>query len=569
MCAIILTSCSKAVNFIVSEDKKGLISQFKQLYQGYNPDDQTNQNLHLESSATGYSSSIVTKSRNNKDDGNSSAIASDWIDSARGSLNDLGRQDKYKFYEEMIEEPIFDSAIDMHLSHALSENTETGLIITVESEDESFKPFASELNTTLMKMINDNITSWAKISAIFGAHYVRPYAESGKGITHIESSWHTLATNIREYERSGALAGYTSEYLKKELNTSIELAPPWALVGLKMPAWRPNLNKEPVSLSGEAYSLYDDAFHRSPIETQNYGTSMLHGSYEPWLDMRDGLKSLRASRQNASRIDRLVTVGMEGLTPHAAAEQLNLVGKQLKGNIDKAKKSYNSRGVMSTIFTTLLPSLAGGKNGINVDSHQTSPDIQHIEDIMFQLKRACSPLGIDPSLLGWGDLMSGGLGDGGFFRNSIQAANRANQLRKGTRLCVHRLIDIHLLYKYNKTFAGKRPYTLKYHSLNTAIEQEKASAMLTKSDYATSVTTVLDMMEAGSLNKSATFKDMIMNDILNLGEDKTANILAELKQASSGSSEGDKSMYESVEVLESMIKRATRQEFNNIMMDEI
>lgn len=549
----------------MDELKKGLTGQFKQIFKGYNPEDQNSYDLPLQSGAGGYGSSFINKGADNDKD-SSAAISSSWIDENRDSLNALDRFEKYKFYQDMAEEPIFDSAIDMHLSHALSENTETGFIVSVESKDESFKNYASELNNELMPKINEFLTGWAKICAIFGTHYVRPYAEEGKGVTHLESSWHTLALNIREYERSGAVAGFTSEYLKKENNTSIHLAPPWALVPIKMPAWKPNIYKEPVNLTGKAYSLYDDTYHRTPTETQAYGTSMLHGAFEPWCDMRDGLKSLRSSRENASRIDRLVTVGMEGLTPHAAAEQLNLVGQQLKGNIKKAKKNLASKGAISTIFTTLLPSLAGGKNGISVDSQQTSPDIQHIEDVMFHLKRACSALGIDVSLLGWGDLMSGGLGDGGFFRSSIQAATRANQLRKAARNCINRIIDIHLIYKYGKAFGGNRPYTIKFHSLNTAIEQERASAMLTKSDYASSVATVLDMMEAGTLNKSPTFKNMIMNDILELGEETTSKILGELKGAASAGN--DNAMFESIEQLESLAKSAARNELNNILMQE-
>lgn len=549
----------------MDELKKGLATQFKELFKGYNPEDNQGHNLPLESGASGFGSSFITKNGDDSGDG-SAAIASSTIDENRDSLSDLDRFEQYKFYQEMADEPIFDSAIDMHLSHALSADTETGTIVSIESIDETFKNYAIELNNELGATINELVTSWSKICAIFGTHYVRPYAEEGKGVTHIESSWHTLAVNIREYERSGSIAGFTSEYLKKEDNSSIHLAPPWALVPVKMPTWKPSLYKEPINLTGERYSLYNDAFHRTPTETQNYGKSMLHGAFEPWLDMRDGLKSLRASRQNASRIDRLVTVGMEGLTPHAAAEQLNLVGKQLKGNIKKAKQNQASKGVMSTIFTTLLPSLAGGKNGISVDSQQTSPDIQHIEDIMFHLKRACSALGIDVSLLGWGDLMSGGLGDGGFFRSSIQAATRANQLRKAVKNAIHRIIDIHLIYKYGKAFGGKRPYTLKFHSLNTAIEQERASAMLTKSDYATSVATVLDMMEAGSLNKSPTYKNMIMNDILNLGEENTSKILSELKSAAGSSN--DNQMFESVEALETLAKAAAKNEINNILMQD-
>ena len=38
------------------------------------------------------------------------------------------------------------------------------------------------------------------------------------------------------------------------------------------------------------------------------------------------------------------------------------------------------------------------------------------------MKRLGGALGVDPSLLGFGDMLSGGLGDGGFFRVSVLAS---------------------------------------------------------------------------------------------------------------------------------------------------
>ncbi|MCG7545385.1 portal protein [Pseudoalteromonas sp. MM17-2] len=546
----------------MSEQEKGLASQFKKLFVGYDQGDSERHDIPLDVSPHSGMGGSAFNSQNKEDEGTS--IGSSFIVDNRVSLNKLTHAERLDYYQEMAEEPIFDSAIDMHLSHALSVDSRTEKAINLVATDKSNEGIVAELNAELGAVFNEQAASWMKVASIFGAHYLRPYCERGKGIVNIESSYYTLAKFVREYERRGQLAGFTNENFRENEVTQVKLAKPWVLAPVKIPLWRPNMHKEPVNLTGKAYSLFDEHHFNFPVETQNYGTSLLHGAFEPWLDMRDGLRSLRASRHNASIIHRLLTVGMEGLTPIAAAQQLQLVGKQLKGDIKKAERNKQKSGVISTIYNTLIPA-AGGKNGITTDTQQSSPDIQHIEDIMFHLKRGCSSLGIDASLLGWGDLMSGGLGDGGFFRSSIQAATRANLVRQGMVNCIHRLVDIHLVYKYGKAFVGKdRPYKVSFHSLNTAIEQEQADAMLRRSDYATSIAGVMDLIEGGAMSKSETFKKMVYTDALQLDEEVTAKIFAELK---SGAAQ-DNAMFESAVRLEELAQSAAKKEINKLMLGD-
>jgi hypothetical protein len=531
---------------------KGLVAQLKGAFKGYNETD-VHQNLPLNTDSYADQSFRPVPTQGG-DTGTS--INTNFVPTDRAVLNDLSRKVRLRHYEEMADEPIFNCALDIHLSHALSADPQTSTILSIEATDPAFTGLAKDIMNDLGHYFNKDILAWVKLCMIYGAHYIRPYTEEKKGITFIESGWHTLAVHVSEYERAGALAGFTSEHLRQPDSGLIELAPPWTLVALKMPTFRPGINRAPDDPSGVQYSLFNDHYHRSPIPSQNYGTSMLHGAWEPYLDLRDALVSLRGSRQNASQIERLITIGMEGLTPQAASQQLNLIGAQLQGNVLAAQAKHKKGGLKASVANLLLPSLSGGKGGLGVETLSTSPDIQHIEDVMFHLKRACSALGMDVSLLGWGDMMSGGLGDGGFFRTSIQAAIRANEIRVAVRECIHRLIDIHLIYKTGKAFSGKRPYEVKFHSLNTAIEQEQASAMLTRSDYASNVATLLDMIEQGMLAKSTTFKNMVMTDMLKMPEDKADAILAEL---SAVTATDDPVMFESVNQLHEIINKAAQQ----------
>ena len=470
---------------------------------------------------------------------------------------------RYKIYQEMSEDSTINSAIEQHLGYALSRDSETGLALYLEAKDPKDQPAIDILNKEVMTKINDGIMSWSYPTAIFGVNYVRPHVEEGKGIIGFESNYYTLPSQIREYERAGNLAGFTSESLKKRSNgEAVRLAEAWALVAIKIPLWHPNMNQEPVNYSGEHYSLYDDIYWKTPIETQNYGTSLLHGCYESYQNLRNSMQSLLASRRNASIIDRFISVSTDNLDSARAAEYINLVSNQLKNDQFLAEQKMNKTGVSPTIWNRIIPVMNGGaKQGINIDVQTTSPDIQHIEDIMFHIKRLCGSLGIDYSMLGWGDQMSGGLGDGGFFRTAIQAALRANLIRTAVTHFAMRCIDIHTIYRDGKVWTeGNEPYVVRFNSLNTAIEQEQLTNKENSANYATLVASVLEGIEQGALASSNSAKTYIYQSLLGIDPAVSEKIIEELAKSVST----DQSMMESLN-----LKQNNKQEFENYIKNTI
>lgn len=520
-----------------TNSEKGLLSLLRQAFTGYNPDDSQDRGILLQGAGGYHSGSALLANAATAQNGTTVVGEQDWMGE---KVLPTDRFAKYALLEEMIVDPVLSAALDMHISHALSVDSRTGNIITIEAKTDDAKEIAASLMAELGPMLNNGLPSWCKLMAAYGVHYIRPYCETGKGIVDLESSWYTMAHQIREYVRGGRLAGFTGEYLKTPTRPGeIQLVEPWQLVGLKVPYWQPSLSLEPTGSSGIRYSLYDDIHRRKPIETQDYGTSFLEFAYGSWSDLSDAIRSMKGSRYNASRIDRFVALGMDNLDPARAAQYLNLVGTQMRKDMEAAARKGKAKGLIPTVWNQLIPNLSGNKGGVTIDTQTVSPDIQHIEDVMFHLKRMASSLGIDVSMLGWGDLMSGGLGDGGFFRTSIQAAIRANWLRVGVVQSVNRLIDIHMAHKYGKVFgAGElRPIEIKFHSLNTAIEAEQADAMETRTNYAMALATVLDTIENGSLAGSDTFKELVLTDIVRLDPDKAAQIIKDLAQAAKDAAE--------------------------------
>ncbi|HCH1183471.1 TPA: hypothetical protein NKP98_004071 [Vibrio parahaemolyticus] len=520
--------------------KQGFVAALQEAFPFFKQDDDKNAAYSFESGA-GYTGSPYHDREHHGDQEKQASLTKEGGGRLFFKKLPSDRFMLYEIYDEMAEDSTLDAALNLHLSQALSVSNRDQRCVYLKAKDEKDTEYVEQLNKELMSKINAHIFNWSYPMVKYGVNYVRPYVQQGRGITHFEMNYYTLANQICEYERSGELCGFTAEYLKvRENNEQVRLAEPWALIPLKLPIWRPDMKKPPVNYSGQNYSLYDDAYNRHPIETQNYGTSLLHSTFESWTLLRQSIAAMGASRVNASLIDRLVTVNTAGLDTAGAAEYINLIADQMQQDrqavVDKSRK----RGLIPTVLTTLLPAMNGDKGGLNIDTFTTDPNISHIEDIMFHLKRMAGTLGVDPSMLGFGDLLSGGLGDGGFFRTSIQSALRANQIRSAVTAFVRRAIDIHTIYRDSKFWVdGDEPFEICFNSINTALAQEEAADKEATANYATILATVLDLIEQSPIGKSETVKSHFYTSILELEPDMAKQAISEL---ASNAAKDDKMM---------------------------
>ncbi|HCG7330456.1 portal protein [Vibrio parahaemolyticus] len=520
--------------------KQGFVAALQEAFPFFKQDDDKNAAYSFESGA-GYTGSPYHDREHHGDQEKQASLTKEGGGRLFFKKLPSDRFMLYEIYDEMAEDSTLDAALNLHLSQALSVSNRDQRCVYLKAKDEKDTEYVEQLNKELMSKINAHIFNWSYPMVKYGVNYVRPYVQQGRGITHFEMNYYTLANQICEYERSGELCGFTAEYLKvRENNEQVRLAEPWALIPLKLPIWRPDMKKPPVNYSGQNYSLYDDAYNRHPIETQNYGTSLLHSTFESWTLLRQSIAAMGASRVNASLIDRLVTVNTAGLDTAGAAEYINLIAEQMQQDrqavVDKSRK----RGLIPTVLTTLLPMMNGDKGGLNIDTFTTDPNISHIEDIMFHLKRMAGTLGVDPSMLGFGDLLSGGLGDGGFFRTSIQSALRANQIRSAVTAFVRRAIDIHTIYRDSKFWVdGDEPFEICFNSINTALAQEEAADKEATANYATILATVLDLIEQSPIGKSETVKSHFYTSILELEPDMAKQAISEL---ASNAAKDDKMM---------------------------
>lgn len=293
------------------------------------------------------------------------------------------------------------------------------------------------------------------------------------------------------------------------------------------------------------YSLLSDQANKPLTETQNYGTSFLEYSYEPFLNLCAALAALKATRNNAAKIDRLIALTTNTLDPVNAANYTRGVSQNLKRHSEMLAQRAINANALPTVLNHLIPVMGDGKNGITIDTQSIPADITGIEDVMFHLRQLAASLGIDATMLGWADMMSGGLGEGGWQQTAIQAALRANWIRQAASTVIYRLIDIHLAYKYGKVYPhSERPYEVQFNSMNTAIQEEENRELDSRANFIAIISQIMDQVQNNpKLAGSRSFMTYLFTDQLRIDADTLNTMIKEF--ASNQAPENEGGMYES------------------------
>lgn len=433
----------------------------------------------------------------------------------------VDRISKYGFLDAMSTDPTIECAIQSHIAHALSADLNSGTILKIESSTDAENTIVKELKETFEEELNSKIRSWAYPAGIYGVNYLRVYSEPGVGVTHIRDDYYTHPRHIREYEQSGRLAGFTSAY--QTTQKTVTLMPPWSVVAVKIPYWRKDSVVEPYKVNAKIVDMGSDDFNsESMVETQNYGASLIETAYGPWFDLMEAVLSMNMSRKNAARLERLIGVNMGRLDPIRSAKYLNTITAQMKkADKEMARRSLR-KGFVQTVLNHIIPIWGDQKGRLDINSLQGTPDINGLEDVLFHVKRLGSALGVDPSLLGFGDLLQGGLGEGGWFRVSIIAAMKAQQIRTAVRQSIERIFNIHLAQKYGKIFLpGQKPWRIVFNSVSTALEREERDNLESRANLVSLIVGAVAGMDQtfDRVNRPA-FYNYLFTDILKMDEQK-------------------------------------------------
>jgi len=262
------------------------------------------------------------------------------------------------------------------------------------------------------------------------------------------------------------------------------------------------------------------------LESWNYGRSILEGSFLPWVDLQESIISLNMSRRNKSKRDRMIAYPISGVSPARAAALTQSIAQRLKQRklLDEEKRLKG--GYIPSQDDFLIPYDTQSNGRIEFSTIEPSVDVSAIEDVMFHLKRVCGALGLDPSLIGHGDMLAGGLGEGAWFRQSIIAAATGEQLRRAIAAGLNRLCEIHLAYKYNVAYPeDERPWRFDFHASSSAKELENQQSRMLGMDFVDRLNgAIMGFKEAGVGVDHEAYAKYTIHQLLKIDEEDWSEI---------------------------------------------
>lgn len=390
------------------------------------------------------------------------------------------RQLIYEKWMRMEADPIISSAISVLVTAALGGHETTGDIIFIEKkpiarENAELEKMVDEIAADLSPLFNQIAYTMAFTGAIYGDAYARIYLDE-RGVIALLTDEMVRPQLVQPFERGGKTIGFAVSVGDR----NFERLDITQMARMKMPRtqWIPQFGVVEKSLR---LGITEDDLTKAPILPSMVGGSFLYRAEEPYDNLYFSLLGLVGQRWMDSIDEQMLMVNTANMTQDQRSKLLGSVIQMLTRSKELAEDAVKSgRPVLSRIrhlipisnekqAPTLTP--AGGGAG------RTSPIT--IDDVMLHARLLAGSLGVDLSMIGFADQMSGGLGEGGFFRVSAQAAERARVIRTSLEAFFDSVINIHTLKRYKRVFSyQEKPWDVNFYSTISALEAEKQRTRL-------------------------------------------------------------------------------------------
>lgn len=382
-------------------------------------------------------------------------------------------------YHFMAGDPIISTALRLHVTMALGGHEATGDTVFFEPKpgiDKAQQKLAEELAADLLPIFNRIAHPVSFNGAAFGDAYGRIYTKEGIGIVDVYVDELVSPMLVQPFERGNNTVGYQISVGEKftEKLTIKQMARLKMPRGLYVPQVR-------VIEKALRVAITQDDISALPIMPALVGGSFLDAAEESFNNLNSALQGLVGQRLLNSIDENILTANMQDMTLEQRKEFKESLVKMLTASKKRIDDSVRTNTPVTNRFFHILPTF-GDKQVAQISSISASATgggagQYTTEDVLFHAKLLAGSLGIDLAMLGFSELLSGGLGDGGFFRVSAQAAERSRIIRTALTEFYHNLVDMHTLAKFGWVFDPRdRPYSINFFGSISALENEKAAS---------------------------------------------------------------------------------------------
>lgn len=420
------------------------------------------------------------------------------------------RQAVYLKYQQMLADPVVSGAVRNHVTAALGGHETSGDLVFIEAKPEAKKDKAAsklveEIAQDLSTMFNRAAPTVAYNGAGYGDAYARLYPVKKMGLVDMSVDELMLPPLVQPYELGNKTVVCTVA-VGDRINEKLVMS---QIARLKMP--RMMYVPQPLAIERAWRSrITEDDPEKLPLMPSLAGGSFLADAESQYNNFVAALQGLVGQRVLDSIDESIFTAEVAGMTKDQRQEFLESVKRMLLRSKKLADEAVMSGRPVLTRVRHMLP-VASSKQllqiqGVNAGGGSGGGRAGNIgiEDVLFHAKLLAGALGSDITMLGFADIMSGGLGEGGFFRTSVQSAERSRVIRVALADFFNSVIDIHVAYKYGVQYAeSERPWQINFYGTISAMETERQRTAMDAANAGLMLAQVFQQLKDSGLDVDA------------------------------------------------------------------
>lgn len=448
------------------------------------------------------------------------------------------RKQIYTIYKMMQRDPTIDAALNLLVTAALGAHESRGEVVFIQPADHirgngararELRRLVEKESRHLQGIINAFVFALARNGVTYGDSYARIYSEDGFGVHNALCDEHVEPPLVQSYEQAGKTVGfhvleindYESQYIAKLTNTQ--------MIRMKMQRITPvpqfNMNRV---LNQRL--LEENDIRKVPIIPSPIGGSFLQNVEGAWKDVVLNFTALNTQQIVDSVKTAFMTVDVSGMPDHNRKIYKEGLTDALLKHHEKAKDAMMGGDPLWATNWIVMPTWGDKQimNPLGDIAPRTSP--LSMELVMTHLRRAVGSLGLDISLVGWADMLSGGLGDGAMFHTSAQVMQRAALIRQALTDALNRLCNIHFAKKYGKGFnPNDLPFKIEYYSDISAAATEALNNKNTRAN--TLMMTAQSIQALKDLGLSHSTNIILLDDYLGMDSEKALLVSKDMDKA--------------------------------------
>lgn len=441
---------------------------------------------------------------------------------------ELQRRDRksiYTEYKTMMQDPTIHGALNLLVTSALGGHESRGEVVFIRPSDKlsGQGQRAKELRSLIEKeaeclqsIINDFIFVFARNAVGYGDGFARVYPIQNVGISHVLCNEAVDPPLIQAFEQAGRTIGFHALEISDFEIRHITKMHMHQMIRMKMPRVAP-LPQFRIDHVLHRQLLDEDDPNNAPLIPSLVGGSFLQAVAPAWRDWVLMFTALNSQQIADSVNNQFMSLDLSAMPESSREKYKKGLQTALHTLQDKIKTSLQGGEALYTTNWTFLPTW-GEKQVLNPLGDMTTRSAPiSLELAMTHLKRGVGALGLDLSLLGWMEMITGGLGDGGAFHTSAQVAQQSALIRQAVTEPLIDLCLMHFAYKYGKVFKrGDLPFKIEFYSDISASATEALNNKNTRANtLAVTAGAILGLKE---LNLDQESNNIFLSDMLGMDD---------------------------------------------------